>query len=54
WFSYNGEKIGQGRDNSKTYLFEHPEISAELEEKIRTHYSLIRAKSSDARVKADD
>ncbi len=54
WFSYNGEKIGQGRDNSKTYLAEHPEISNELEEKIRAHFSLNKPKSSDARVKADD
>ena len=54
WFSYNGEKIGQGRDNSKTYLAEHPEMSEELEGKIRAHYSLVKRQSSEARVKADD
>ncbi len=35
WFSYNGEKIGQGRENAKTYLKEHPEIADEIENKIR-------------------
>ena len=35
WFSYNGEKIGQGRENAKTYLKEHPAIADEIEAKIR-------------------
>lgn len=35
WYSYNGEKVGQGKANSMKYLQEHPEISAELETKIR-------------------
>ena len=34
WFSYNGEKIGQGRENVKRYLTENPEIMAEIEAKI--------------------
>lgn len=38
WFAYNGDKIGQGRENAKTYLAEHPEVMEELEEKIRAHY----------------
>ena len=38
WYAYNGEKIGQGRENAKTYLREHPEIMEELEEKVRDHY----------------
>ena len=29
WFSYNGEKIGQGRENAKIYLEEHPDIYVE-------------------------
>ena len=33
WFAYNGDKIGQGRENAKTYLSEHPEIMEELEQK---------------------
>ena len=39
WFAYNGDKIGQGRENAKTYLSEHPEIMEELE-KIRAHYHI--------------
>ncbi len=34
WFSYNGERIGQGRENVKRYLKENPEISKEIEDKI--------------------
>ena len=35
WFSMDGERIGQGKDNVKKYLMENPEIAEELEEKIR-------------------
>jgi recombination protein RecA len=35
WFSYGGDRIGQGRENAKTFLKENPEISAELEGKIK-------------------
>ncbi|MCX7674501.1 MAG: recombinase RecA [Bdellovibrionaceae bacterium] len=34
WFSYNGERIGQGRDQAKTYLKEHPQVTEELRQKI--------------------
>ena len=40
WYAYNGNKIGQGRENAKTYLSEHPEIMEELEQKIRAHYHI--------------
>lgn len=35
WFSYNGERIGQGRDNSKEFLVTHPELADEIEQKVR-------------------
>ena len=35
WYSYNGEKIGQGKDNAKTYLKEHPEIAKTIDQTIR-------------------
>ena len=35
WFSYKGEKIGQGKENARIYLKEHPEIAEELEKQIR-------------------
>ena len=35
WYAYNGEKIGQGKDNAREFLREHPEVAAEIEGKIR-------------------
>ncbi len=37
WYSYNGEKIGQGKDNSREYLKEHPEVADEIDGKIRAN-----------------
>ncbi|HEX7417057.1 MAG TPA: recombinase RecA [Steroidobacteraceae bacterium] len=36
WYSYKGERIGQGKDNTRTYLKEHPEITNEIEEQVRS------------------
>ena len=36
WYAYNGEKIGQGKDNAREFLKNHPEIAGEIEAKIRT------------------
>lgn len=40
WYAYNGDKIGQGRENAKIYLAEHPDILEAVEAKIRAHYHL--------------
>ncbi len=40
WYAYNGDKIGQGRENAKQYLREHPDVMAEAESKVREHYGL--------------
>jgi len=40
WYSYNDVKIGQGRENTKTYFREHPEIMEEVEHKVRAHFGL--------------
>jgi len=40
WYSYNGERIGQGKDNAREFLREHPEIAREIENKIRVAVSL--------------
>jgi recombination protein RecA len=40
WYSYKGEKIGQGKDNAREYLKEHPEVAAEIEGKIRAQVNL--------------
>lgn len=41
WYSYNNDKIGQGRENAKIYLKEHPEILEEIDHKVRVHYQII-------------
>ena len=38
WYAYNGNKIGQGRENAKLYLAEHVDVCAEIEQKVREHY----------------
>ena len=49
WYAYQGEKIGQGRDNARTFLRENPELAREIENKVReslgiaTHYEIGRA-----------
>lgn len=41
WFSYNGEKIGQGKESAKQFLAQHPEIFEEIYEKINETYEII-------------
>ena len=41
WYSYNGDKIGQGRENAKIYLKDHSEVCSEIEKKVRIHYHLL-------------
>ena len=40
WYSYNGNKIGQGRENTKAYLQENPEIMEEIDKLVRAHYGI--------------
>ena len=40
WYAYNGEKIGQGRENAKQYLRDHPDVMADAKSKVREHYGL--------------
>jgi recombination protein RecA len=42
WFSFDGERIGQGRENSKAFLKEHPEIKKKLEHKILERFGLAK------------
>ena len=39
WFSYNGERIGQGRENIKKYLADNPDVMAEVEKKVRDNFN---------------
>ena len=40
WFAYNGQKIGQGRENAKAFLEENPDIMKEIEGKVRENYNM--------------
>lgn len=51
WYAYNGAKIGQGRENAKTYLHEHQEVRDEVERKVRAHYGLIEGEEEEKSAK---
>ena len=40
WYSYEGERIGQGRENAKTFLKEHPDMTDEIARKVRLGFGL--------------
>ncbi|MBV8035447.1 recombinase RecA [Roseateles sp.] len=42
WYAYNGEKIGQGKDNSREFLRENPELAREIENKIRESLGIVQ------------
>ncbi len=54
WFSYNGERIGQGREAVRIYLKEHSDIMAQIEEKIFNHFGINRVKKETSSLKADE
>ena len=55
WFSYNGEKIGQGRENVKIYLDSNPDVFKEIEAKVReTHAKKASDVSSEEPVLEED
>ena len=41
WYAYNGERIGQGKDNAREYLKEHPEMAREIENKVRAAVGVV-------------
>ena len=47
WFSCNGERLGQGRENVRQYLLEHPELANELESKLKAFYGVGPAVEDD-------
>jgi len=42
WFSYSGERLGQGRENAKQFLREHPEVRQTIEDRVRKELGLVR------------
>jgi recombination protein RecA len=53
WFSYDSERIGQGRENSKTFLKEHPEMATKIEQAIRQSAGLIGDQMLDGEIEAE-
>jgi recombination protein RecA len=49
WYAYNGEKIGQGRDNTREFLKENPELAIEIENKIRTSLNISLIPTDEAK-----
>ncbi len=55
WYSYNGEKIGQGRDNTREFLRENPDLAYEIENRIREHLGIaLLAAPAPAAAAAED
>lgn len=52
WYAYEGEKIGQGRENAKSYLEANPEVMEKVEQKVRAHYHL--GEETETETKSDD
>jgi recombination protein RecA len=42
WFAYGGERLGQGRENVKAFLKEHPDVRSAIEEKVRRELGMVR------------
>lgn len=53
WYSYNDERIGQGRENAKGFFKENPEAALKLEEQILNHFGLSREAGADAETVAE-
>ena len=54
WFSFNGERIGQGRENTKAFLKQHPKVGVEIEKAVRQNAGLIVDKMLEATPEGDE
>ena len=53
WYSYAGERLGQGRENSRTFLKDNPEIKDKLKQEILAHSGLIKETQVEDKEPAD-
>ncbi|ERL66183.1 recombinase RecA [Schleiferilactobacillus shenzhenensis] len=53
WYSYNSDRIGQGRENAKQYIGDHPDMEAEIRTKVRHAYGIDGAADSEAKPEDD-
>lgn len=54
WISYNGDKIAQGRENAKQYLIEHPDVFADVKEKVLQYYKTSPTASAEEDIMEED
>lgn len=54
WFAYEGNKIGQGRENAKIFLTDNPAVCDEVERRVRDHYSLDKSAADEASESKED
>ncbi len=54
WYSYDGVRIGQGRENAKTYLKEHPDVADAIEKKVRENAGILAAALDGTKEEDDD
>ncbi len=54
WYAYNGQKIGQGRENAKQYLLDNLDVMKEIEAKVRENYNLAFENSMKGEIQEDD
>ena len=54
WYAYNGEKIGQGKDNSREFLRENPDLAREIENKIRDSLGVAQRPAGSNRPQVSD
>ena len=54
WFSYGDAKLGQGRENSKAYLLENPDLLKDIDEKVRIHYHMGEHKENNEGVPSEE
>jgi recombination protein RecA len=54
WYTYDGEQLGQGRENAKQFLLDHPEVMVEISERIRSQLGIGAPAAGDTMTPADD
>ena len=54
WFTYEGEQLGQGRENAKTFLIENPEIMVQIAERVRQQAGVLDADAVEGFSEEDD
>jgi recombination protein RecA len=52
WYSYGSDRIGQGKDNAREYLRDHPEMAHEMENKVRVHFGVVERPAGQAGAEA--